>query len=490
MNMNFFHQSYIYELNTRVFCIEERCTLKNFPKKFFESPEYLAADAIWLMGIWEKSPNSIQIVRRDEGDNHNFLRILQDLKKEDMIGSPYAIYNYEPNPLVAESWEEISDFRDRLHRDKKRLILDFVPNHMAMDTPLLDQHPDLFLSKEMNIICKNSFLHKNKIYFYGRDPHFDGWSDTVQWDFSKQGTFALHLDILTKISLVCDGVRCDMAMLMDPQVFYKTHGKYALPYWKPLISEIKSMHPEFQFIAEVYWDMEYYMQTLGFDFTYDKKLYDKMKDISSSAVREHLLSNLEFQEHSMRFIENHDEERAYHFFGQKSIHYFSLLCFLPGMILYHDGQPLGKEVRIPVQLARKPNEKPRIEIEKFYQRAFGQIKQRKSNEYTFIKWKLEPYNDYELKDVVLYILVNKNITSNSVNDIEILIYNPYPFTIAGKLEFPEVVKYQLFISKLPKLVFNDLSNGIHYSKEIKEIIYNGMYIQLNAGQSHWLVTAK
>ena len=77
-----------------------------------------------------------------------------------------------------------------------------------------------------------------------------------------------------------------------------------------MIPAIKAKWPEFRFIAEAYWDLEWELQQQGFDFCYDKKLYDRMEHGDAESVRLHLLADRAYQERMVRFIENHDEPRA------------------------------------------------------------------------------------------------------------------------------------------------------------------------------------
>ena len=72
----------------------------------------------------------------------------------------------------------------------------------------------------------------------------------------------------------CDGVRCDMAMLMMNEIFGSTWEGYVLDvpetdYWTTIIPQVKAQYPDFMFIAEVYWDKEYDILQQGFDFAYD-----------------------------------------------------------------------------------------------------------------------------------------------------------------------------------------------------------------------------
>ncbi len=422
-----------------------------------------------------------------EGLGNEFRKTLSDLQSYDLIGSPYAIYDYKPNPMIAEHILELKQFRYKLNAIGKKLILDFVPNHMAVDSPLVKQYPDLFLYKkeEGAEVCKNSFLHKNgRIYYYGRDPYYDGWTDTVQWDFSHPQTVKLHAKILSEIVDACDGLRCDMAMLPLEDVFERTHGIRALPYWKELIEGIKETRPDFLFIAEVYWNLEYDLQQLGFDYTYDKTLYDRLKNRDAEGVRLHLEAAEDYQNHSLRFLENHDEERAAETFGELANSNFALLCFLPGSILYHQGQREGKRIKIPVQLSRGPKETKDELTENFYDRAFEQIQKRRNKNLELEIFELKAYDvNYPLKDCIVRAVLNKEDSY-----IEILILNSYKHEVIGALHLTESIRQMLIDSSLNELILKDILNGESLSRE-KEVMLRGMFIRLETGKAHWFSIA-
>ena len=92
---------------------------------------------------------------------------------------------------------------------------------------------------------------------------------------------------LMKIAGQCDGVRCDMAMLVLPEVFERTWGTRPQPFWPTAIQRVREQFPGFRFMAEVYWDLEWTLQQQGFDYAYDKRLYDRLRDGHARPVREH-----------------------------------------------------------------------------------------------------------------------------------------------------------------------------------------------------------
>ncbi|MCI0350327.1 MAG: hypothetical protein L0Z53_12960, partial [Acidobacteriales bacterium] len=123
----------------------------------------------------------------------------------------------------------------------------------------------------------------------------------------------------------------------------------------------------FLFVAEVYWDKEHEILQQGFDFAYDKVLYDRIMENDVQKLRQHLVASIEYQQQMMRFIENHDEPRAYDKLGHdRSFPAATLICTLPGGCLLHDGQLTGRIVKLPVQIARAPEEEAHKDLEEYY----------------------------------------------------------------------------------------------------------------------------
>ena len=172
---------------------------------------------------------------------------------------------------------------------------------------------------------------------------------------------------LGRIARQCDGVRCDMAMLVLPEVFERTWGISAPPFWPRATEAVRAKVPGFLFLAEVYWDLEWTLQQQGFDYTYDKRLYDRLEEGHARPVREHLFAGLDFQDRLARFLENHDEPRAAATFAPEVHRAAAILTFLtPGLRFFHQGQREGKRVRIPVHLGRGPDEAAEPVIAAFY----------------------------------------------------------------------------------------------------------------------------
>jgi hypothetical protein len=199
---------------------------------------------------------------------------------------------------------------------------------------------------------------------------------TFQLNYGNPLTQIAMLGELLKIASQSDGVRCDMAMLLLPDVFERTWQIRSEPFWPKAIARVLEQHPDFCFKAEVYWDLEWTLQQQGFDYTYDKRLYDRLREGDARAVREHFLADLEYQNHLARFLENHDEPRAATVFSpatHKAAAVISFLC--PGLRFFHDGQFVGRRKRISPHLVHAPKEPVDEEIRQFYDRLLVILRQ-------------------------------------------------------------------------------------------------------------------
>jgi len=167
-----------------------------------------------------------------------------------------------------------------------------------------------------------------------------------------------------------------MAMLVLPDVFERTWGRRAELFWPKATKQVRENHPDFCFMAEVYWDLEWTMQQQGFDYTYDKRLYDRLRDRAARPVREHFRAGLDYQDKLTRFLENHDEPRAAAAFGSEIHEAAAVLTFLsPGLRFFHQGQFQGRMKRISPHLVRAPQEPVDEGLARFYHRLLEVLRQ-------------------------------------------------------------------------------------------------------------------
>ena len=175
---------------------------------------------------------------------------------------------------------------------------------------------------------------------------------------------------LDRLSQHADGARCDMAMLALSDVFRETWKDYlrspmpATEFW----ADARSAVPSFVLLAEVYWDLGWRLQQLGFDFTYDKRLYDRLLHAPPADVRGHLMADVGYQRRLARFIENHDEPRSAPTFGDRLRAAATVVTTVPGLRFYYQGQFEGRTDHLPVQLGRWRDEPVDERLRRFYER--------------------------------------------------------------------------------------------------------------------------
>jgi len=372
----------IYEINTWVWLQElgrgkaPAMTLATVPKKEWDAIAAFGCDAVWFMGVWERSPAGIKVSMGNQGLVEGFHQALPDFVAADNVGSPYCVRNYVVDAHLGGA-DGLAIARKELARRGLRLILDFVPNHVAPDHPWATDHPEYFIPGTPEDAVRESaaFLTVGpQVFACGRDPFFPAWPDVLQLNAFNPGLRQATISTLLAIAGQCDGVRCDMSMLMLNEIFARTWSEKAgarpdLDYWTLVIPAIKAKWPGFIFMAEAYWDLEWELQQQGFDYCYDKKLYDRMEHRNVEGVRQHLLADAGYQEKMVRFIENHDEPRAVTSFPDGMARAAALaILTLPGARLLHEGQLEGRKVRLPVFLSRRPSEPLDQDLVKFYKK--------------------------------------------------------------------------------------------------------------------------
>lgn len=378
--MNWPRYPIIYEIHTWVWLQELSrkygvpVTLDTVPAQEWDSLAGLQVDAVWLMGVWERSPVGIRIAMQDPGLLADFRRTLPDFSARDNVGSPYCVRRYAVDGHLGGRGG-LAVARQSLAARGIFLILDFVPNHVAHDHPWVSGHPEYFVRGNEDDLKKypESFVAGHgKIFARGRDPYFPAWQDVLQLNAFHPDLRRAVIETISEIAGQCDGIRCDMAMLVMNSVFERTWGNRAgarpsKEYWPEVIQALRKEHPHFLFLAEAYWDLEWELQQQGFDFCYDKKLCDRLQHETAVSVRLHLCADLTYQEKLVRFIENHDEPRAAAAFSpQKDRAAAVTIATIPGAKLFHEGQFEGRKVRLPVQLSRRPLETVDPDLQSFY----------------------------------------------------------------------------------------------------------------------------
>lgn len=354
-------------------------TLLDIPDDEWGRFRDLGFDVVWLMGVWKRSPAAREAALAFFWKTGRAREVLGDAVEDDITGSPYAVYDYTLDPSLGKPGE-LQRLKKKLNAMGLRLMLDFVPNHLARDHRWTREHPERFVRGNERVKSRHPewfFETENGITLaHGRDPYFPPWTDTVQVRFDSHEFRQAMIREMLQIAERCDGVRCDMAMLGLNSVFYRV-WKDCLndtwesggEFWEELIGEVKRRFPGFLFMAEVYWDLDKELRALGFDYTYDKHLYDLLRDAPVDDIRHHIETIGNEGRNRVLFVENHDEKRAASVFGaERSRAAAAVAATLPGMRFLHGGQLEGFLRHVPVQLRRGPEEEGNPETEAFYEK--------------------------------------------------------------------------------------------------------------------------
>jgi hypothetical protein len=378
----------LYQINTRVWLTElsqrlgRAATLDDIPDTDLGRLAELGFDWVWFLSVWQTGLAGQQVSRNNPEWRKEFVETLPDLRDEDIAGSGFAITGYTVHTQLGGA-AALARLRERLRQRGLRLLLDFVPNHTGLDHPWVEEHPEYYIPGTELDLARAPHNYTwvkrqggNLILAHGRDPYFPGWPDTLQLNYGNPATQDAMLGELVQLAGQCDGVRCDMAMLVLPDVFERTWGIPTQPFWPKATQRVRERVPDFCFMAEVYWDLEWTLQQQGFDYTYDKRLYDRLRDGHARPVREHFHAGLDYQTRLARFLENHDEPRAAATFSPEVHAAAAVMTFLsPGLRFFHQGQFTGRKKRISPHLVRGPEEAIDQRLAQFYDRLLAVLRQ-------------------------------------------------------------------------------------------------------------------
>lgn len=477
----------LYQINTRVWLTElsqtlgRRATLDDIPEAALQELAGLGFDWVWLLGVWQTGPAGRALSRADPDWRHDFEETLPDLTDDDIGGSCFAITDYRVHEDLGGD-AALARVRERLREHGLRLMLDFVPNHLAPDHPWVNEHPDYFiaggesdLQRAPEDFVRISTSSGPQVFAHGRDPYFPGWPDTLQLDYGNPALQEAMVGELTRIAGQCDGLRCDMAMLVLPEIFERTWGIRSPPFWPRAITRIRERHPGFLFLAEVYWDLGWTLQQEGFDYCYDKRLYDRLRDGQAAPVRAHLGAELDYQERLARFLENHDEPRAAATFRPSQHRAAALITYLvPGLRFFHQGQLEGRRKHLSPHLVRAPVEPVDPGLAGFYTRLLTLLRHPVLREGF---WKLldcRPAWDGNWTHETLIAFAWEAPRAETL----LVAVNFAPHQTQGRIPFPWPV------AEPPQWRLEDLLNDTVYVREGPKLASPGLYVDLPPWGAH------
>ena len=480
----------LYEINIRVLLNElsedagEKITLDRIPDSLIDEWSELGFDAIWLMGVWSAGKLGVKIAREHVALTETYKRALPDLSDEDVVGSPYAVHAYTISRSLG-GVKALQTFRKKLNKKGIGLVLDYVCNHTARDNKWVTTHPEYYIggSEGEEIEMPDYYFRTRtesgeRTIAFGRDPYYSGWTDTAQLNPRHPGARAAMIETLLKIADLCDGVRCDMAMLLLNEVYLNSWRERSVPvnsepveseFWREAIDAVRMKFPGFQFIAEAYWNLEWQLQQLGFDFTYDKTLYDRLLKEGASSVYDHLKAETDYQQHLTRFVENHDEPRVAQVLPGEPWQYAAatVAATVPGMLLLHEGQLVGRKVKVPVQLGRRPAEEVSVPTRIFYKKLLSCLKHDvfRNGEWRLLAVRPAWHDNYSSQNILAY-------SWRYENSLRLIIVNYAPLSSQGYVELDlQGISGSTF-------EFRDLLESTVYSRDRPGLETKGMYFDL------------
>ena len=433
-------------------------------------------------GRVERSPASAAVFLQDDKAKAEFTAALPGWKPEQVVGSPYAVRNYSPDPRIG-TWEDLDRARAALHRRGMGLILDFVPNHTALDHPWTRTHPEYYIRgteedlrrEPESYFAVQTVTGESATLAHGRDPYFPAWRDVAQLNlFSEAARAALILE-LRNIAQHCDGLRCDMAMLALSDIFQRTWGAKLAGYVPPpeeFWTTALRAGPGIVWLGEVYWISRARILQLGFQYVYDKAFCDLLSNGRAREFAERLQTTASLQGHMSHFLENHDEPRSADVLGVERLPAAAaLLATMPGVRLFYQGQIEGSEIRIPIELSAVGSIQPDPAIQQLYERLL-----RISREDFFHTGDWRPLSVTSACDDSF---ANLSAYEWHVADaLCAVVANPGGVESQGRVHFPDGIAPGV------QYVFFDQLNNVRYLRDGAEISAIGLYVRLAPYQAH------
>lgn len=478
---------HLYEINTWAWLekLSARAgrviKLEDVPDSEWDALARLGFDIIWLMGLWQRSPEARRAALAAPENVTQYDIALPGWKPSDVIGSPYSVAAYVPDRRIG-TFASLDVVRDKLHRRGMALFLDFVGNHTALDHPWTREHPEYYVRGT------EEDFRKDPLSFYeiatpsgphflalGRDPYFPPWRDVAQLNHFSPEMRAAQIADLRTIASHCDGVRCDMAMLHLNDIFEKVWN-HLLRGVNPRTTEFWAVAhtavPNLILLAEAYWGTEQRLLNLGFSFVYDKGLYDSVRDIDMAGVHARLAESVNYQTHFARFLENHDEARcAAVFRPERLASAGTVMTTLPGVRFYHQGELEGYRIHLPITLRIGADQPTDPVSAAFFEKILRITKQDVFHKGTWNLLPVTPEGDDTSGNVIVYEWRSKK-------SWKIVSVNLAGHTSQGRVHFGDRPL------PAPEYVFYDELHDVRYVRSSDELRNLGLFVRREGFDAH------
>ncbi len=367
-------------------------TLADIPEEELTRLAHWGFNAIWLIGIWERSSASREIKRL--------------CGNPEAEASAYALYAYRVAMDLGGD-AALAELEARCRRHGLRLACDVVPNHTGIDSEWVLQHPDWFLQTESPpypgyrfngpdlcdaegvsiriedgywdnsdaaVVCEHHdhYTGRRRYIYHGNDGTHMPWNDTAQLNFLLPQVRQAMSDLIISIARRFSMIRFDAAMTLarkhfrrlwfpppggsagvpSRSAFWMTDADFAeafpVEFWREVVDRVNREAPDTLLIAEAFWLMEsYFVRNLGMHRVYNSAFMNMLKREENAKYRKILKDilayNPEIMKRYVNFMNNPDEATAIEQFGSGD-KYFGvavLLATLPGLPMFGHGQIEG-----------------------------------------------------------------------------------------------------------------------------------------------------
>jgi len=359
--------------------------------------------ALWLIGIWERSPAS-QLIKQRMGN-------------PEAVASAYSLYDYViAGDLGGE--ESLRLLEERCAARGLRLACDVVPNHTGIDSRWTREHPDWYIQVEhppypayrfsgpdlcaseateiriedgywnhsdAAVVFRHLDRHSGRVryLYHGNDGTHLPWNDTAQLNFLLPEVREAMIQTILQVARRFRIIRFDAAMTLAKKHFQRlwfpqpgggagvpSRAEHAMSredferafpaeFWREVVDRVAAEVPDTLLLAEAFWLMEgYFVRTLGMHRVYNSAFMNMLKTEDNGKYRTVIKNILDFNHEILKrfvnFMNNPDEATAVAQFG-KGDKYFAvatLLVTMPGLPMFGHGQVEGLEEKYGMEYRR------------------------------------------------------------------------------------------------------------------------------------------